>query len=150
MAAGQPRQVDLRRAVSSAYYGVFHAVLAAAADEIVGKSNRSKPLYSLVYRSIDHRALRELCWEVKKPNLSAKLARYELPKGFGPNIKAFAAAMIELQEKRHSADYDPYGRVSRSDALLAVGTARTALARFNKASAARRRAFLTLLLFKPR
>lgn len=82
--------------------------------------------------------------------MPAKLARYEPPNGFGPNIKAFAAAALELQEKRHAADYDPSVRISRSDAVLAVSTARTALKRFRKVSAARRKAFLCLLLFEPR
>ena len=36
--AGAPRQVDLRRAISNAYYGVFHAILAAAADEYAESS----------------------------------------------------------------------------------------------------------------
>jgi len=33
--AGPPRQVDLRRAISAAYYGLFHFCLIAAADEFV-------------------------------------------------------------------------------------------------------------------
>src|SRR5262249_29408591 len=58
---GPPRQVDLRRAISSAYYGVFHAVLAAVANSFIGSTKQSTSLYSLVYRSIDHHALRNLC-----------------------------------------------------------------------------------------
>jgi hypothetical protein len=58
-AAGRPRQVDLRRGVSAAYYALFHAILAAAADLVVGTTNQSTVLYELVYRSIDHRALRD-------------------------------------------------------------------------------------------
>jgi hypothetical protein len=36
-AGGAPRQADLRRAVSSVYYGLFHAILTAAADLFVGR-----------------------------------------------------------------------------------------------------------------
>ena len=149
-AAGPPRQVDLRRAISAAYYGIFHATLAAAADEFVGKTKRSTVPYSLVYRSVDHRSLRDLCLELRKPNLPTRYLRFEPSNGFGPNIKAFAAALVDLQEKRHAADYDPAIRVRSSDALLAVGTARTALRRFQRASSTRRKAFLSLLLFPPR
>lgn len=148
--AGPPRQVDLRRAISSAYYGVFHATLAAAADQVVGVTKRTTSQYSLVYRSIDHRTLREICTEIKKQTLTARYARYEPSNGFGQNIRTFAAAVLELQEKRHAADYDPSIRVNSSDALLAVRTARTALNRFSRASAPRRKAFLSLLLFQPR
>jgi len=148
--AGPPRQVDIRRAISSAYYGVFHATLAAAADEFVGVTQRSTSRYGLVYRSVDHKSLRELCAEVRKPTLSAKYVRYQPQGGFGPDIPVFAAAFLELQEKRHAADYDPLIRVRTSDALLAIGTARSALVRFAQASASRRKAFLSLLLFSPR
>ncbi len=148
-AGGAPRQVDLRRAISSAYYGVFHAALTAAADMFVGKTRRTSVQYALVYRSVDHRWLRDLCWEVRKPSLSAKYGRYAPAKGFGVNIQGFADAVLYLQEKRHAADYDPLIRIKSSDALVAVGTARTALDRFRRANATRRRAFLALLLFRP-
>ena len=148
--AGPPRQVDLRRAISAAYYAVFHTTLVAAADEFVGRTKRSSKLYALVYRSVDHRTLRDLCVEVKKPNLPARYARYVPASGFGRNIPAFAAAFVELQEKRHSADYDPLLRIRMADALLAIKTARTAVKRFAKAGARRRKTFLTMLLFPPR
>ncbi len=148
--AGRPRQVDIRRAISAAYYGVFHAAITAAADQFVGVTKRSTSQYGLVYRSVDHGWLRTLCEEVKKPILAAKYAPHAPSNGFGANIVAFAAAVLELQEKRHAADYDPMIRVKSSDAVLAVRTARAALRRFNGASSTRRKAFLSLLLFQPR
>lgn len=148
--AGPPRQVDLRRAISAAYYAVFHFVLTAAADEFVGVTKKTTRRYTLVYRSIDHRALRDLCSEAKKPQLTAKYGKYAPSNGFGPNIQAFASAVLELQEKRHSADYDPSSRVKTSDVRLAIATARSAIRRFERASPGRRGAFLALLLFPPR
>jgi hypothetical protein len=53
-ASGVPRQADLRRAISTAYYGLFHAVCAAAADEFVGTGQRTSGRYSLVYRRVEH------------------------------------------------------------------------------------------------
>lgn len=144
------RQVDLRRAISAAYYGVFHYVLTAAADGYAGIANRNSKNYALAYRSVDHRALRDLCVLAKKPALSAKYQRYAPAKGLGPNIQAFASAFLELQEKRHSADYDPLAQIKASDARLAIATARSAIGRFEKASPYRRKAFLSLLLFPPR
>jgi len=148
--AGPPRQVDVRRAISAAYYGVFHATLTAAADHFVGSAKRGTRQYGLVYRSVQHGALRSLCELATKPRLAAKYAPHVPNGSFGPNISAFAAAAFELQEKRHSADYDPLIRVKTSDAKLAIGTARAALQRFDSATASEREAFLTLLLFTPR
>lgn len=96
--AGPPRQVDIRRAISTAYYGIFHAVVTAAADQHVGVTNRATTRYGLVYRSVDHKTLRDLCREVQKPTLSNRYKPYEPRNGFGPNITAFAAAVVDLQE----------------------------------------------------
>lgn len=149
-AAGPPRQVDLRRAISSAYYGIFHAVLIAAADQFVGVTKRSSAQYGLVYRSIDHRAFRSLCEELTKSTLPVRYRKYAPANGFGSNITAFASAVVDLQEKRHAADYDPLVRMKMSDAIVAVRTARAALARYRRASPTRRRTFLTLLVCPPR
>lgn len=148
--AGRPRQVDLRRAVSNAYYGLFHAILTAAADEAVGTTLRSTPSYSLAYRSVDHRALRALCAEIQKPTLASKYRRYVPTGGFSRFMREFAASVVELQDSRYAADYDPLSFLSRSDALLAVRTARRAMGRFRRAQARSRKTFLALLLFPPR
>src|SRR5829696_2138449 len=82
---------------------------------------------------------------------SAAEVRFSYPgKWFGSNVFAFAPAVVELQGKRHAADYDPMIRMKTSDALFAIKTARAAVRRFSKASAARRHAFLSLLVFPPR
>src|ERR1700731_2100373 len=123
-AAGRPRQVDVRRAMSSAYYAVFHALLAAAADEFVGKTKHTSVEYTLLYRSINHGWLRQLCDGLKGAQPAGKFSRFAPPAGFGPNIQALSLAVIDLQEKRHSADYDPLISVKTADALLAIRTGR--------------------------
>jgi hypothetical protein len=147
---GPPRQVDLRRAISSAYYSVFHAVVTAAADQFVGVSKRSTALYGLVYRSVDHGWLRTLCTELKKPVLASGFQPYVSATEFGNDIVALPSLILLLQQKRHRADYDPVIRVPRSEAVLAVSLARTALTHLRSATAVNREAFATLLLFPPR
>jgi uncharacterized protein (UPF0332 family) len=148
--AGQPRQADLRRAVSTAYYAVFHAVAAAAADQYVGVTKRSTSQYTLVYRSVDHRVLRDLCASITKRQVPQKLARHVPATGFGPDMESFATNALELQRMRHEADYDPSIRIKTSDAVLAVSSARSALIHLTQASAPSREAFFSLLLFQPR
>jgi ATP phosphoribosyltransferase regulatory subunit HisZ len=103
-----------------------------------------------VYRSLDHRALREFCLEVVKPTPSARFQRYAPAEGFDAGLRAFASLVPELQERRHEADYDPTIRIKTSDARLVIEEARSAIRRFSKVSAARRKTFLLLLLFTPR
>jgi hypothetical protein len=147
---GAPRQADLKRAMSTAYYAVFHAILTAAADDFVGVTHRSTPRYALLYRSIGHGSLRAFCEDVIKRTIPSKYSGYAPTGGFGTDLTALATALVDLQEKRHLADYDPLFRVNTSDAVLAVATARSAVARFNNASRASRRAFLSLVVFTPR
>lgn len=148
--AGPPRQVDLRRAISAAYYAAFHGTVAAAADLYIGAINRASGQHTLVYRSVDHKELRELCSKVRAPNLPRNLAQYVPAGGFDADITAFAQALLELQAKRHDADYNPSIRVRSSDAKLAVDTPRNALHRLQTANPSSREAFLGLLLFKVR
>jgi len=147
--AGAPRQVDLRRAISSAYYAVFHSVATALADQFIGVAKRAVSQYGLVYRSLDHRTLANLCDDLKKPIPPARLAKHVPPGGFSANLKSMFAAVKDLQEKRHSADYDPMIKFHAADAQLAIESARSAIVRFQQATEAERIAFLALLVFEP-
>jgi hypothetical protein len=71
-------ETDLRRAISTAYYGVFHFILRNVADT----GNRSTNLYSMVYRSIEHKPLRDLCI-----TLGSKKKSYAPIGGFGPVVE---------------------------------------------------------------
>jgi hypothetical protein len=146
-ANGAPRQASLRRAVSTAYYALFHAILTDAADQLAGKGQRDTHQYALVYRSIKHRHLTELCEHIVKEKLPDKYKPYEPQGGFGADLLAVAKALTDLQEKRESADYDPLYRVTVSDASLTLQAGRTALAHWRNVSAARRRLFILMLTF---
>jgi hypothetical protein len=148
--AGPPRQVDLRRAIASAYYAVFHLCMTSAADEFVGVTQRSSNRYTLVYRSINHRTLKDFCTEARKQAPPTKLSPYFPAGGFSANIRAFAGAVVELQQTRHEADYDPRPRFAASDAKVAISVARSAIQQFHAASDEHRKTFLTLLVCPPR
>lgn len=146
----KPRQVDLRRSISTAYYAVFHQVLIAAADEFVGKGLRNDSRYSLVYRCIDHAAIRRICDEASRQKPSPKFRRFVSSEGFEQGIRDFSNVFLRLQELRHQADYDPGIYFSGVDALFATYLAKSAIGAFNSARAESRRLFLTLILFPPR
>jgi hypothetical protein len=135
--ARRPAQADLRRAISAAYYGLFHFFLTAAADKIVGADKRETSQYSSVYRSIQHSRLRAVA-----SHLSAS-------KWFGP-IADVARVAGNLLELRHKADYDPGYTCDASDADLAIVAARQAIDQFKASTPDQQLAFLSLLLFKAR
>jgi uncharacterized protein (UPF0332 family) len=149
-ANGKHNPIDARRAISNAYYAVFHAVLGGAADLIVGKTKRRSSIYALVYRSIDHGYLEGLCKELLKQQPRPKYSDclpYSKP---SVELHAFSGAVVDLKTKRNRADYDPQYRVVRSDAIAVIRTAEGALQNLSAISKAERDAFFHLTLFEPR
>lgn len=147
---GSLRQADLRRAVSNAFYGLFHTILIAAADEVAGRRMRGEPLWSLAYRSISHQRLKSVCTDLRAQTLKPKIKPYEPVGGFGNHLAAIAGAVVELQDRRHVADYDPSASLLRLDARTALQTARSAVDRLSRLTENQRKAFLFLILFEPR
>lgn len=138
--SGKPSQANLRRAISSAYYAMFHALARQAADLLVGgqNSDKSKPAWRQVYRALEHNPVCNACRD------QAMLSKF--PKG----IEDFANAFVALQRKRHNADYDPYVRFTKSEAATDVILARQAIISLNASAKKDRRAFCAYVLFKKR
>jgi hypothetical protein len=145
---GAARQVALRRAVSNAYYSVFHLIAAALADQFVGSTKRNVAQYGLVYRLVSHGDLAKLCEDLSKKTPPRRFTSYLPTGGFGTNLVAVFAAVKDLQEKRYSADYNPTMKFHTSYAVLAISTAQSALARFRAAPDVEKAAFLSLLAFR--
>lgn len=101
---GKPRQTSLRRAVSSAYYALFHALARLCADRLVGFS---KPwdVYAPIYRSLDHGRAKDVFKRISSHR--------------GSGVAIIGQIFILLQERRHTADYDPspfpFGRAETLD-----------------------------------
>jgi hypothetical protein len=90
----RPRQTDLRRAVSSAYYALFHALALNNANRLVGSTKRGSQAWLRVYRALEHIKAKD------------ELRRTEL-RLVSPNVDTFASLFVYLQNVRHKADYDP-------------------------------------------
>ena len=134
----RPRQAELRRAISTAYYAVFHALAKDAADLLVGVgSNRPDKAWSHLYRSLQHGDARAACEAARNMN-------------FPKPIKYCADIFVKLQQLRHDADYDPDRTYLRSDALLAIKDAEDAIAALKAAPKRDRRAFAVQVLHKRR
>lgn len=145
---GQSRQLrQIFAAISTAYYGVFHFCLTASADMVCGMTSRTAPGYSLVYRSIDHARLRNLCDQLRRTNPQG--VAIVPAAGFGL-IADFARVTVNLYEQRMRADYEPSLNFTANEAKVAISEARQAIAWFRSCDEEQRRAFLTMLLFRPR
>jgi hypothetical protein len=142
-------ETDLRRAISTAYYGVFHFILRYVADTIAGNGNRSTELYNMVYRSVDHKALKALCDQFRGSSLGKNIKPYEPAGTFGP-IMGFAALTAELYEQRILADYNPIHPFNVNTSRVTVSRGPEAAKYFEAATPEQCGGFLALLLIKPR
>ena len=134
--AAQPTQADLRRAVSMAYYALFHCLAAAAADLLTG-SDRS-PEWRQVYRALEHGKARSACQQ------------QGALRAFPVEIRNFAETFVDLQEARHEADYALEGEYSKPDVLAIITRAEEAIDRCEQADVRHRRGFAVHVLFERR
>lgn len=130
MGGRKPRQSDLRRAVSTAYYALFHALCRNCADALVGTvgANRSDAAWRQAYRSLDHGRARD---RFDNPNVMGS---------FPVDIQDFGNAFVNAQKKRHAADYDPSYRAARATVLTDIGSADAAIRKLKSTSVRHRRA----------
>jgi uncharacterized protein (UPF0332 family) len=134
----RPRQADLKRAISTAYYALFHAIARSNADRFVGVgTNRADRPWNQTYRALDHNAAFKACGNLAGPH-------------FSPGLIQLGVAFRTLQEQRHKADYDPHHRVSLQDALASIATAEAGLSALKAATNKERTALAAHLLFKTR
>ena len=134
----RPRQVDMNRAVSTAYYALFHTMARLCADTIAGTGKtRSTTAWQQTYRALAHGFAKNACAQVRT-------------KGFSPEITRFAMAFVELQQQRHDADYDPTKIFKRSDVIPLIELAERAILDLRAAPRSELRAFVALVLVPER
>lgn len=117
-------EANVRRAVSSAYYSLFHLLIR---DAVLNWKPADQ--HARLARSFDHKRMKDASTAILKemgnlpvqPNAGAdagQVARFRL--------STVAQAFVDLQQARHKADYDvgePFGSV---DAAVDVAQARLA------------------------
>jgi hypothetical protein len=101
-------------------------------------SKRSKPAWSQVYRALDHGTAKSAC---ANETMIAKFPR---------EIQEFSRAFVELQLKRHEADYDPDATMYKSAALANIAIVETVIKEFLNVPLKHRRAFAAWVMFKKR
>ena len=103
---GRPKQASLRRAVSAAYYAIFHEVANQAVLNVMSGQRAASPFGHRVRRTLEHSELKAVAgWfaQNKMPGVIRDL------RGDDPvpdDLIAVCDAFVELQEARHRADYD--------------------------------------------
>ena len=139
---GRPRQANLRRAISTAYYALFHALANCCADMLAGstRANRSQRAWRQTYRALEHGHTKNQC-----------VNQYVMNR-FPPEIQVFGEEFVDMQALRHVADYDPDPEdpFTRAGVLEHIEDSETAIHGFENAPANNRRAFAIYVLLRLR
>lgn len=100
---GRGGQADLRRAVSSAYYALFHLVVQTSADLV----SPDPKFRALLARVPSHQEVKKACqlvqssggWQGRLKDAAGDVA---IPAG----LQLVCDVVVSLQQARHRADYD--------------------------------------------
>jgi uncharacterized protein (UPF0332 family) len=143
----KPRQASLRRAISTAYYSLFHLLLEAGSRQFVVDVS----LRRLVSRAFSHGEMQKAakCF-ASGGDLPAHLSS-AFSGSIPAEIQRIALAFVDLQQARHDADYNLLERFTRAQVERLIQQAAEAVTdwRTNKGNTAARPAvelFLSSLL----
>lgn len=134
----EPTAEHIRKAISSAYYALFHALAGSNAESLIGIPHDpiTTAAWSRVYRGLDHgTARREL-----------QRQRHE----FSAAAKVLAETFQDLQNRRHSADYNHSAVFTRQQAAIWLADAETAIMDYLQTDRGERAYIATLTLIRGR
>lgn len=136
---GRPQQARLRRAISTAYYAMFHALAESNSNTLIGSTRdlRNSVEWTRTYRALDHGRARN---QMNSSEISQ----------FPVRMLDFAYTFVDLQRQRHDADYNPHATFTRSDTFSAIGRAEDAIQGLIEGSTRKRRALAAMVLFATR
>ena len=154
--SGRPRDADIRRGISAAYYAVFHELTGRAARLLAGSFPQDTQ--NEIRRTWSHGEIARLAKHmVDRSNTLKREPDATLPanlKKYGRllDIAATDADLVDsmrtfnqLQEQRYSADYDHNAQFTKSDLVEACENARLARERLDDAQNQAHRAFFALI-----
>jgi len=134
-----PKQASLRRAVSTAYYALFHLLI----DDAVGNWGIVRQR-SILARTFDHGKMRSVCDDHVKRFYSAGSP------AAGLQLMNVAQTFAELQQRRHTADYDNAFRWSQTYAIEQIDQASAAFGDWRAIRATDEAQDFLLTLFLPK
>jgi hypothetical protein len=137
----------LRRAVSDAYYAVFHFLIDQSCRVMIGAQHDQAAYRQVLGRAFSHAVMRSACESFAGGTLRAAASK-GLPASFSisQDVRRTATIFLELQDARHAADYDLTERFNRSDVILLIQQATAAIALFQNSPAGNEKRFFLVCL----
>lgn len=118
----RPKQASLRRAISAAYYALFHLLSSEAASIAAPASPIN--LRAQVQRALIHEEMKNACAGIRSGN--PNLIFLQLAGRPSENLTRVATAFVELQDARYEADYNVIASFTRIEVKLLLLQCQTA------------------------
>ena len=136
--AVEPTPAAIRRAISTAYYAMFHALTASNADALIGPvhDQLAADAWIRIYRGLDHGYAK------------SQLQRNRT--GLSADARIFADLFCDLQNERHNADYNPRATFTIQTATAWLNKAEAAIVDFLQTGLSERAAIAILTLIRMR
>ncbi len=122
---GRPRPTDLRRAVSSGYYALFHGITGAVAANAL--PNAAEVDMLRLTRSISHQAIRDVARWVVDAGGPEHLRPLVAMAHDAAGLAHLAESFLGAQESRHRADYDHLWSFSKAVVLNQLADVESAI-----------------------
>jgi hypothetical protein len=117
---GRPKQATLRRAVSTAYYALFHLLVNEATGRMPLRGNLR--YRRAVGRAFNHGEMKKTSEGFAGGRPSPALGPVVIPQ----ELVNVAQAFVDLQEERHRADYDLNHRFTKTSTQVRLQQAEAA------------------------
>ena len=133
-----PTHEHIRRAESNAYYAMFHALAQSNTTALIGPpaNPTTTAAWSRIYRGLDH--------------TTARRALQSNRQEFSTPARRFTDAFVDLQQVRHSADYDPNAVFTPIDGAMHLDRAESTILSFTQIPLDERLHIATLTLVRSR
>jgi uncharacterized protein (UPF0332 family) len=106
----KPRQASLRRAVSTAYYALFHLLTTEAA-----KNWKQPDQRHALARLFEHGRMKSASKKWSHENPPSRPASV-----VGSHLRVVAETFVQAQQQRHTADYDNAAQWTRTDVMRQI------------------------------
>ena len=141
----RPRQASLRRAVSTAYYALFHLLTHEATSTLIAVP-AVRGRFSRAFEHGDMKSASKAFANPQPNKLADLTAGVQVP----ADLQAIAATFVALQEARHEADYNVRRTFTRLEVINLVDQVDLAFQRWRgqRSDPAARMYLAALLLWK--
>jgi uncharacterized protein (UPF0332 family) len=126
---GAPRQTNLRRAISTCYYAVFHLITDLGCKQVFARNDVDSFKYAT--RSIEHGDFKSFSKAISKYKTKRSEFNHSNISRLIPlpsdDIIEFSEIVVFLQTERHKADYDLTYVTTKHDVQSIIAKAEKAL-----------------------